>query len=72
MTKTEAIALFGTRPIDLARAVGVSKQAINNWGDTLTRLQEAQVLAELWRRQNAPKPATDPAAEPAAEVRQAA
>lgn len=57
MTKAEAIALFGTRPIDLARAVGVSKQAVNNWSDTLTRLQEAQVLAELWRRREAKSPA---------------
>lgn len=55
MTKLEAIALFGTRPIDLARALGLTKQAINSWGDPLTPHQIDRVQAHLWRTQLAEK-----------------
>lgn len=50
MTKQEAIALFGKRPIDLARALNLSKQAIHSWSDPLTDMQRDRVQAELWRR----------------------
>ncbi len=50
MTKTQAISLFGKRPIDLARALGLTKQAINSWSDPLTKSQRDRVQAELYRR----------------------
>jgi hypothetical protein len=31
MTKEEALSLFGGRPIDLAKALGVTKAAVSNW-----------------------------------------
>ena len=50
MTKTEAIQLFGTRPIDLARACRLSRQAINSWPDDLRQSQIDKVQAALFRR----------------------
>jgi len=60
MTKAEAMRLMGVeRPIDLARSLGLSKQAINSWDDPLSVRQRDRVHAELWRRR---KPAKTPAA----------
>ena len=50
MTKTEAIKLFGTRPIDLARACRLSRQAINSWPEELRQSQIDSVQAALFRR----------------------
>ena len=53
MTKQEAISHFGTRPSDLARALGLSKQSSNSWPaeGPLTPIQEDRVLAALYRRE---------------------
>lgn len=50
MTKQDALDAFGVaRPIDLARAVGLTRQAINTWGDTLSDTQRDRVQAALYR-----------------------
>lgn len=57
MTKQEAMRLLGVgRPIDLAKTLGLSKQAINSWSDPLTGRQADRVHAELWRRSQAGRP----------------
>ena len=48
MTKDEAIKLFGTGSA-LARAIGVSPQAIYQWPPVLTRALEDRVLAAIAR-----------------------
>lgn len=50
MTKTEAIKLFGTRPVDLARACNLSRQAIHSWPEELRQSQIDSVQAALFRR----------------------
>ena len=66
MTKQEAMEKLGVaRPIDLARCLGLTKQAINSWSDPLSKHQIDRVHAELWRRSQA-KPARK--AKPAAEA----
>lgn len=51
MTKAEAMAALGvTRPVDLARVLNLTKQAINSWDDPLTDQQRDRVQAEQWRR----------------------
>ena len=57
MTKSEAIALFGGRPIDLARAVRLSRQAINSWPAVLRQRHLDAVQAALLRQQQQPAPA---------------
>ena len=46
MTKKEAITLFGTTQVELAKALGKTKAAINQWPDELTKDQERMVLGE--------------------------
>lgn len=54
MTKQQAMRLMGVaRPVDLARELGISKQAINSWSDPMTPMQIDRVHAELWRRSQA-------------------
>jgi DNA-binding XRE family transcriptional regulator len=43
MTKIEAIKLFGETPAEAARALEVTRQAINNWPDELTQWMEDRV-----------------------------
>ncbi len=43
MTKNEAIKLFGDTPAEAARALGITRQAINNWPDVLTQWMEDRV-----------------------------
>jgi hypothetical protein len=50
MTKQEAINLFGTGPIHLARGLGLSKQAINGWPFELTQAQEDRVMGAYYRQ----------------------
>ena len=50
MTKTEAIKLFGTRPVDLARACELSRQSIYSWPESLRKSQLDSVQAALFRR----------------------
>ena len=39
-----------TRPVDLARELALTKQAINSWSNPLTDMQRDRVQALLWRR----------------------
>ena len=39
-----------TRPIDLARELDLTKQAINSWQEDLTKRQRDTLQAELFRR----------------------
>jgi hypothetical protein len=48
MKKNEAIKLFGTAS-KLARAVGISRQGINNWPDDLTNKQIDRVIGAATR-----------------------
>ena len=68
MTKQEAMEKLGVvRKIDLARCLGLSKQAINSWPDPLGKKQIDRIHAELWRRLQAkPVRKAKPAAEAAA------
>lgn len=50
MTKTEAIAIFGETAADLARALGVERQAVYQWPEILTKRQEDSVIAACVRR----------------------
>lgn len=51
MTKADAMAFLGVeRPADLARRLGLTKQAINSWDDPLSSIQRDRVQAELFRR----------------------
>ena len=54
MTKTEAIRMFGTAT-RLARAIGITPQAVYQWPPVLTRALEDRVLAALARK-NRPIP----------------
>ncbi len=60
MTKEEAIQLFGSGS-KLARAIGVSPQAIYQWPDVLTRALEDRVLAALVRAKQQRQPKSDAA-----------
>lgn len=42
MTKKEAVALFGSQA-ELARALGLSRQAVSKWGDKLPPLRVYQI-----------------------------
>ncbi len=44
MTKQEAFDLFGGRLTDLARALGITVQAVHQWPDPLTERQEHEVV----------------------------
>ncbi len=48
MTREEAIKIFGKNQVDLAKALGKSKQAINQWGDILNRDQKRLVIGEAF------------------------
>lgn len=66
MLKTQAIELLGGSVADAARLIGVTSQAINQWGDVLSAKQADRVQAALWRIQQAKKrKASKPAAEAA-------
>jgi transcriptional regulator with XRE-family HTH domain len=56
MTKTEAIAIFGTRQIDLADALGVTKSAISQWPEELDTATADRVIGAATRLN---KPITD-------------
>ena len=49
MTKKEAILIFGQKQVDLARALGRTKQAICKWPETLTEDQTSLVLGTALR-----------------------
>jgi UTP--glucose-1-phosphate uridylyltransferase len=49
MRKSDAIALFGRTHQDLADAVGVTRSAISQWPDELTREQADRVIGAAVR-----------------------
>ncbi len=49
MKKQDVIDLFGGKSVDLARAVGRSKQCVNHWKDDLTKSQSEAVIAAAVR-----------------------
>lgn len=49
MTKTEAIALFGSRQQDLADAIGLSRTAITQWPERLRQDQIDRVIGAAMR-----------------------
>jgi transcriptional repressor of cell division inhibition gene dicB len=42
MRKTDAIKFFGTRA-EMARALGITKQSITSWGDTVPLARQYQI-----------------------------
>lgn len=55
MLKTKAIELLGGSPAAVARAVGVSTQAVSQWPDTLPERIADRVLAALARKHLPPE-----------------
>lgn len=53
MTKTEAIDLFGGRARDLADALGITEQAISQWGEEVPPMRVFQIRVVLEERRNA-------------------
>ena len=49
LTKQQAAELFGGRLIDLARAIGISKQAVDQWPDALNVRQIDNVVGAAIR-----------------------
>lgn len=49
MTKSEAIRLFGTTQADLAAAIGVTRSAISQWGESLRLEQQDRVIGAAVR-----------------------
>lgn len=49
MTKTEAISLFGENQSDLARALGITPQAVYQWPDDLVEAQIDRVIGAAVR-----------------------
>jgi hypothetical protein len=43
MDKSTAVAIFGRTQADLARALGVTRQCVWNWGEVLTQEQADRV-----------------------------
>ena len=52
MTKQEALDLFGGRPAYVARAMGITRQAVNNWPDPLTPAIADRVIGAHIRLSN--------------------
>jgi UTP--glucose-1-phosphate uridylyltransferase len=59
MTKTEATELFGGTQSALAAALGVSRSAISQWPEQLSRMQADRVLGAAARLGRLPKPKPD-------------
>jgi len=49
MDKIKAATLFGGRQTQLAQAIGVTKQAISKWPDSLTTAQSDRVIGAAIR-----------------------
>jgi hypothetical protein len=67
MLKSEAVRLLGGDVVLAAKAIGVTRQAVEKWpedhvGPLPVRIED-RVLAALWRRQQAAGQSTVPAAE---------
>lgn len=56
MRKEQAFALLGTtRPTEVARLIGITPQAVNDWPDELSAAVADRVLAVLARRHLPPE-----------------
>jgi hypothetical protein len=55
MRKDFALSVLGPKPKDLARAIGVSRSAVQQWPDVLPRRIEDRVLAALARKHLPPE-----------------
>jgi len=44
MTKDEALAMFGGNARSLADALGITEQAVSQWGESVPRLRELQII----------------------------
>lgn len=55
MTKREAFELLGGSNVTCAAAVGVSRQAVNQWPDILPPRLADRVIAARWRLEQADK-----------------
>lgn len=51
MKKQDALDLFGGRPVDAARALGVTRQYVNLWDDPLPQNIEDRVVGAYIRLQ---------------------
>ena len=49
MTKAEAVRIFGDSNADMARALGVTRSAIQQWPDELTQEQSDRVVGAAVR-----------------------
>ena len=49
MKKTDATAVFNGTQSDLARALGITPQAVGQWPDELTQAQEDRVMGAILR-----------------------
>ena len=49
MTKSEAIRLFGKTQVELAAALGITKQAVSAWPDVLPQEQRDRVVGAAVR-----------------------
>lgn len=49
MTKAEAVRIFGDSNADLARALGVTRSAVQQWPDELTQEQADRVVGAAVR-----------------------
>ncbi|MGE0334453.1 MAG: Cro/CI family transcriptional regulator [Gammaproteobacteria bacterium] len=49
MTKSEAIALFGGTPSDMARALGITPQAVYQWPNELDQERTDRVIGAAVR-----------------------
>lgn len=47
MTKQDALAHFDNSPRKLAEALGITEQAIHQWGDTVPELRRYQIIEWL-------------------------
>jgi len=60
MRKSEAITLLGGNISAVAKAVGVTYQAVNKWPDPLPQRIADRIQAVLWRESQAAKDADKP------------
>lgn len=60
MKLAEVLPHFGGCKVNVARALGVTKQAVSEWGDDVPELRQYQIRELLSRRSGASKAKTSP------------